>query len=116
MSINEGQFKISGFASKQDLLEHQVKEYQAFMREQTVRIEELKAKNVELEKRLADLKLDAVAGYAEVHAKYVDSNKKLKIAVEAIKEIQSDNDNPQHYRTWVDNFCHDILKKISEGV
>lgn len=54
MSINEGQFKISGFASKQDLLEHQVKEYQAFMREQTVRIEALEAKNVELEAKLAE--------------------------------------------------------------
>lgn len=40
----EGEFKMIGFATKQDILEHQVKEYQLFMREQTARIESLEAK------------------------------------------------------------------------
>ena len=40
----EGEFKLTGFNTRQDLLEHQVKEYQIFMREQTAKIEELEEK------------------------------------------------------------------------
>ena len=74
----KSELKISGFDTQVELLEHQVKEYQIFMREQTVRIEELEemlkeALNGTLLKRYNQEKEDAL--------------EKLKVAVEALVRI-----------------------------
>jgi hypothetical protein len=92
----EGEFKVTGFNTRQELLEYQVKEYQAFMREQTAKIEELNEKlkeaveALEFYSKTESWDADGWIANADLHEPWGDQGislggKRARAALEAIK-------------------------------